>query len=121
MKTTAEENVSSAEAYYRAINDKDAAGVAGHLHPDIQFIGPMATLAGKDAVLEAAKRFMSLIREIRIRARCGSEDEVMLTYDGDFGEPIGICRTAVWMTFKDDLIGRMELFFDARPFERNLK
>ena len=118
MKTMAEKNVSSAEAYYRAMNDKDATGVAEHLHPDIQFIGPMATLAGKDAVLQAAKGFMSLAKEIRIRAKLGSEDQVMLTYDGDFGEPIGICRTAVWMTFKDDLIGRIELFFDARPFEK---
>jgi hypothetical protein len=45
----------------------------------------------------------------------------MLTYDGDFGEPIAICRTAVLMTFKHDLIGRIEIFFDARPFEKNLK
>ena len=116
-----EKNVSSAEAYYKAIHDKDAERVAEHLHPDIQFIGPMATLAGKDAVLEAAKRFMSFIREISIRAILGSDDRVMLTYDGDFGEPIGICRTAVWMTFKDDRIRRIELFFDARPFEKNLK
>jgi ketosteroid isomerase-like protein len=47
MKTMAEKNVTSAEAYYKAMNDKDAAGVARHLHPDVQFIGPMATLAGK--------------------------------------------------------------------------
>lgn len=121
MKTMAEKNVASAEAYYRAMNDKDAEGVARYLHPDIQFIGPLATLAGKDAVLEAAKRFMSFVKKISIRARLGSEDRVMLTYDADFGEPIGICRTAVSMTFKDDLIERIELFFDARPFEKNLK
>jgi ketosteroid isomerase-like protein len=121
MKTMAEKNVTSAEAYYRAMNDKDAGGVARHLHPDVQFVGPMATLAGKDAVLEAAKRFMSLIKEIRIQAELASEDQVMLTYDGDFGEPIGICRTAVWMTLRDDLIARIEIFFDARPFEKNLK
>jgi hypothetical protein len=45
----------------------------------------------------------------------------MLTYDAEFGEPIGICRTAVLMTFKDQLIERLELFFDARPFEKNSK
>jgi ketosteroid isomerase-like protein len=68
MKTMAEKNVAAAEAYYRAMNHKDAAAVAEQLHPDIQLIGPLATLAGKDAVLEAAKRFMSLIKEIRIQA-----------------------------------------------------
>ena len=118
MTTIAERNVASAEAYYKAMNDKDLATVARHLHPDVQFIGPMANLAGKEAVLEAAKRFISFINGIRIRARFGSEDQAMLTYDANFGEPIGICRTAVLMTFKDDLIARLELFFDARPFEK---
>jgi hypothetical protein len=62
--------------------------------PTFNFIGPMATLAGKDVVLEAAERFMSLIKEIRIHAKSPCEDQVMLTYDGDFGEPMGsvVCR-----------------------------
>jgi hypothetical protein len=42
----------------------------------------------------------------------------MLAYEADFGEPVGICRTAVLMTFKDDLIVLIELFYDARPFAR---
>jgi hypothetical protein len=45
----------------------------------------------------------------------------MVAYDVDFGEPIGICRSAVMMTFNDGLITRIELFYDARPFEKNLK
>ena len=119
MTTVAERNVASVEAYYKAMNDKDVASVARHLHPDIQFIGPLANLTGKEAVLEAAKRFIFFINEIRIHAKFGSEDQVMLTYDADIGAPIGICRTAVLMTFKDDLIARIELFYDARPFEKN--
>jgi len=121
VTTVAERNVASVEAYYKAMNDKDVASVARHLHPDVQFIGPMANLAGKEAVLEAAKRFISFISGIRIRAKFGSEDQAILTYDADFGEPIGICRTAVLMNFKDDLIARIELFYDARPFEKHLK
>ena len=50
-----------------------------------------------------------------------TDEPVMLTYDAEFGEPIGTCRTAVLMTFKDQLIERLELFFDARPFEKDLK
>jgi hypothetical protein len=37
----------------------------------------------------------------------------------DFAEPIGVCRAAALMTFKDGLIVRNELFFDASPFKRN--
>jgi hypothetical protein len=33
MKTVAESNVASAEAYYTAMNNKDAARVANYLHP----------------------------------------------------------------------------------------
>jgi hypothetical protein len=117
----AERNVACAEAYYKAINDKDVKGVACHLHPQVQFVGPMASLAGKEPVLEAARRFMSLIHGIRVRAKFGSEHQAMLSYDADVGEPIGICRTAVLMTFRDDMIERIELFYDARPFDKNLQ
>ncbi len=59
---------------------------------------------------------MSLIDEIRIRAKLASENQATLTYDADFGGAMGICRTAVLMSFQDDLISRIELFCDARPF-----
>jgi len=121
MRTATERNVTTAEAYYEAMNDKDLAGVARHLHPDVRFVGPMADLVGKEAVLEAAKRFVTLIKSLRVRAKFGSDDTAMLAYHVDFGEPIGICRTAVLMTFKDGLIASIELFYDARPFEKNLK
>lgn len=121
MTTVTERNVTSAEAYYKAMNDKDLAGVARHLHPEVRFVGPMADLVGKEAVLEAAKRFVTLIKSLRVRAKFGSDDTAMLAYDVDFGEPIGICRTAVLMTFKEGLIASIELFYDARPFEKNLK
>ena len=121
MTTVTERNVTTAEAYYKAMNDKDLAGVARHLHPEVRFVGPMADLVGKEAVLEAAKRFVTLIKSLRVRAKFGSDDTAMLAYDVDFGEPIGICRTAVLMTFKEGLIASIELFYDARPFEKNLK
>jgi hypothetical protein len=121
VTTVTQRNVASAEAYYQAMNDKDLAGVATHLHPEVRFIGPLADLTGKEAVFEAAKRFVSLTKGLTVRAKFGSDDKAMLTYDVNFGEPIGICRTAVLMTFKDELIACIELFYDARPFEKNLK
>ena len=119
MTPATQRNVASAEAYYQAMNDKDLAGVATHLHPDVQFMAPLADLTGKEAVLEAVKRFVSLTKSLRVRAKFGSDDKAMLSYDVDFGEPVGICRTAALMTFEGSLIMRIELFYDARPFERN--
>jgi hypothetical protein len=100
------------------MSDKDVAGAARHLHPDVRFTGPMADLVGKEAVLEAAKRFATLVKGIVVRAKFGSDDQKMLAYDVDFDEPIGICRTAVLMTFKNGLIASIELFYDARAFEK---
>lgn len=118
---TVESNIAIAQAYYEAIRSKDIAGVARLLHPDVQFIGPMAEVSGKDAVRQTVERFAAMIRGLQIRAAFGAGSQAMLAYDVDFGEPIGLCRGAVLMTFQASLIARLELFYDARPFEKNLK
>jgi hypothetical protein len=113
-----EKNVASAVAYYKAMADKDLTSMARHLHPDVRLVTPMEELTGKEAVLEAAKRLLPLINSIKVHAKFGSEDQAMLTYDMEFAEPIGVTRTAALMTFKDGLITRNEIFFDARPFDK---
>jgi ketosteroid isomerase-like protein len=113
-----EKNVVSAVAYYKAMADKDLTSMAPHLHPDVRLVTPMEELTGKETVLEAAKRLLPLINSIKVHAKFGSEDQVMLTYDMDFSAPIGVCRAAALMTFKDGLIMRNEIFFDARPFDK---
>jgi SnoaL-like domain len=113
-----ERNVASAIAYYKAINDKNGAAMGRHLHPDVQLVSPMEHLTGKEAVLDAAKKLSMHIQGIKMHAKFGSEEQAMVTYDMNFAEPIGVCRAAALMTFKDGLIARNELFFDARPFEK---
>jgi hypothetical protein len=81
----------------------------------------MAELAGKEAVLEAVRRFVNLARSVKVRARFAAGDQVMLAYDVDFPEPLGVCHTAVPMTFRDGLIASIKLFYDARRLEKNLK
>jgi hypothetical protein len=114
-----EKNETSAVAYYEAMTDKDLPGMARHLHPAVRLATPMEELTGKEAVLEAAKRLLNLIESIKVRAKFGSEDQAMLSYDMVFAEPIGVCRAAALMTFKDGLIVRNEVFYDASPFKRN--
>jgi len=114
-----EKNLASAVAYYKAMAGKDLPGMARHLHPDVRLVTPMEELTGKDAVIEAAQRLLNFIQSIKVHAKFGSEDQAMLTYDMDFAEPIGVCRAAAFITFKDGLIVRNELFFDASPFKRN--
>ena len=113
-----EKNMASAVAYYKAMADKDLTGMARHLHPDVRLVTPMEELTGKEAVLAAVKPLLNLIKSIKVHAKFGSEDQAMLTYDMEFAEPIGVCRAAALMTFKDGVIVRNELFFDASPFKR---
>jgi ketosteroid isomerase-like protein len=115
---TAEQNVTTAEAYYKAWSEKDIARMRSYLHPEVQFLSPVAQLSGREAVLEAAARPLPILQGIDMRARFGAADQVMLAFDLRLAEPIGVVRSAVLMTFKDGLIARNELFFDARPFEK---
>lgn len=107
-----------AEAYYRAIGNKDTASVAELLHPEVHLIGPLREVSGKEAVLGAITSYVAQIKGLSIHAGFGSEEQAMVNYDVDFGQPLGICRTAALLTFQDRLIARLELFFDARPFEK---
>ncbi len=111
-----EKNIGLADDYYKGFIDRDLTRISSHLHPDVHFIAPMGELKGRDAVVEAAKRLVNIMKGLIIRARFSSGDQVVLVYDIQYGDPIGICRTAVMMNFKDGLIIRTELFYDARPF-----
>jgi len=115
----ASSNAASAEAYHKAMNDKDASAMARHLHPDVRLVTPMEDLTGKDAVLAAAKKLLTFIQSIEVQAKFESETQAMLVYNMHFAGPVGVCRAAALITFKDGLIVRNELFFDASPFKQN--
>ena len=111
--------LSLAEAYYTAMGEKNIAILEKYVHPDIQFIAPLAKLKGKEAYIEATKGFMSFFKTLTIQAKFGSEDQAMLAYDVDFPAPIGNVHSAVLLTFHEGLVAKIELFYDARPFGQN--
>lgn len=104
------------EDYYAAMSQKQVDQIEKYLHSDVQFIAPLAKLQGKEAVLEATRRFVSFFNSLHVRATFGSENEAMAVYDLDCPAPVGAMSSSVLMTFKDNLITKIELFYDARPF-----
>ena len=84
----------------------------------MQLVAPLAKLEGKEAVLEAIREFTLRFKTLKIRAKSGSGDQAMVVYDLDFPAPIGIISSAALMTFQKGLVSKIELFYDARPFER---
>jgi hypothetical protein len=115
MNTT--DTLTIAESYYNAMLAKDFDKMASHLHNNVHFIGPLAQMSGKDAVVTAAKNFGGILQDIQIRARFASGNQIMFAYDMTLPAPIGKFRAAVLMEFMDGLISKIELFYDARPFE----
>jgi len=110
--------VDVAEAYYSAMGEKNIAGIEKCLHPEVHFIGPLAKMTGKEAVIDAARKFMGFIESLSIRAKFGSGDQVMLTLDFKVPAPIGHFSGASLLKFQDGLISRIELFYDGRLFDK---
>ena len=119
MNTTnfeSDNNLKSAENYYNAMLAKDFDKMTSYLHDNVHFIGPLAEMHGKDAVVLAAKNFGGILQDIQIRSRFSSGNQIMFAYDMIVRPPIGKFRAAVCMDFTDRLISKIELFYDASPF-----
>lgn len=108
--------VKIAESYYQAMNEKNVSKVKSYLRPDAKLISPMAGEAQAGSMVDAISRFMASLNSIKIRTKCSSGNQVMLAVDVEFPAPIGQLRSAVLMTFQDDLIASVELFHDTKPF-----
>lgn len=111
------DNLSIAEKYYNAMLAKDFDMMANYLECNVHFIGPLAEMHGKEAVVSAAKNLSQILGDIKIRSKFAHENQIMFAYDFMFPAPIGKLRAAVLMEFTDRLISKIELFYDARPFE----
>ncbi len=104
--------------YYKAMGQRDFEKLEKLLSSDVQFIGPLAKMKGKEAVIEATKRFSSLFKTLNVRAKFGSNNQAMVVYDLDCPDPIGLFSSSALMTFENGLITKIELFYDARPFDK---
>ena len=73
-------NINIAEKYYKAMDKKDINELASYLHPTVKFSSPFAEINGKEAMVEALKAFLNFFNAVKIRAKFGSGDQVMLAY-----------------------------------------
>lgn len=120
MHTTSFEsndNLTSAENYYNAMLVKDFDTMTNYLHDNVHLIGPFAEIHGKNAVVSNAKNFGQTLQDIQIRSRFSTDNQIMFAYDMVVPSPIGKFRAAVLMEFTNQLISKIELFYDGRPFE----
>jgi hypothetical protein len=112
-------NVAIAEAFYTAFREKNIEAMEKYLHPEIQFFAPLAKLQGKEAYLEAAKNFASFFKTLTLRVIFGEEHQAAVVYDVECPAPIGKLPSVALMDIQEGLIIRIELFYDARPFDKS--
>ena len=117
INSESDNNLKVAENYYSAMLEKDFDTMKSYIHENVHFIGPLAEMHGKYAVVSAAKNLSQILGDIKIRSKFASGNQIMFAYDFIFPEPIGKLRAAVLMEFMNQLISKIELFYDGRPFE----
>jgi SnoaL-like domain len=119
MPSAALHTAEIAEDYLAAWKRKDVDAIARILHPDVHLKSPLADVTGRESFVMMVRKIFLELEDVIVRARFASEAEAMIVYDFVLKQPIGVTRTANLMTFEGGLIRSVELFFDARPFEKS--
>lgn len=101
------------QKYYQLMGEKKEEEIAKMLHSDVEFYGPLATLKGEKAVIRAVSHFMNAIESLTIRAKFGESDQAMIVYEVDMPGISSEFPGASWLTFRDGLIVRIQLFYDG--------
>lgn len=104
---------SIAERYYTLVGQKNIEEIKKLLHDEVEFIGPLASLKGKDAVIGATSNFANAIKSLTIRAKFGEEDEAAIIYSVDMPGISSDFPGVSWVRFHDGLIVRIQLFYDG--------
>ncbi len=110
------QTIDIARAYYTAMGEKNIDAMTPYLHEDVVFIAPLAQTKGKEALVTATRNFIQFFESLTIRSVLGSKDQATVVYDVNI-PIVGKCRDVALLTFQDDHISGVELFYDARPFE----
>lgn len=118
IDSSPENYLTLAENYYKAMLEKDFDKMASYLQDDVYFLSPLAEMHGKERVVFAAKGLSEILKNILFRGKFSTSNQIMFAYDFIFQEPIGELRSAALIEFTNNLISRIELFFDGRPFNR---
>ncbi|MCE2984083.1 MAG: nuclear transport factor 2 family protein [Parachlamydia sp.] len=108
-----EEPITMAVDYYQKIGAKNSEGVKKYLHPNVLFYGPLASLSGHQAVIQAIENFMHAIESLTICAKFGSENQAMVVYEVNFPGIAPDFPGAALLDFQEGLIARIQLFYDG--------
>ena len=107
-----------AEAFMNAFNEKDISRITAMVHPEIRFKSPINEASNRESYLPVVRRLLANIKGLRIKSKFASGNQAMFTYELNFNEPVGIVSSAILITFEGDQVKGLEVFYDARRFEK---
>ena len=108
-------NAEIVERYFDAWTSKDFDTARSLLHDNLDFTGPLETVADADALLRSLQGLAQIVTGADRRGVLASGDEVAVIYDLHT-VPVETARIAEWYTVRDGRIASIQAFFDARPF-----
>jgi hypothetical protein len=106
------------EAYLNALDRKDISKITSLVDLNIRLKMPMGEFSNRNDFIMAIRRMLANSNGVHIIAKFASENQAMFIYEIYFNDPVGTVKTASLITVEGDKIKDIEVFFDARPFER---
>ena len=112
------QNADRVHHYFTAWAERDLRAIEALLAPDVEFVGPMASLVGRRAVVDAFAGVMPMMEAITMRKLVVDEDggAAAAFYDFLAKEPVGQVRMAEMLELEDGRITHCEMFFDPTAF-----
>jgi hypothetical protein len=103
-----------AEAYIRAVGDKQFDAVSRCLHPAVEFSSPdLATLHGADQYIGALRRLGTILLRNEVKRTFAQENEVCIIYDFVTDTPVGALPSVEWLQFENGKIKSVYLIFHS--------
>jgi ketosteroid isomerase-like protein len=106
------------EKYYSAWTTRDFSTARACLADNLDFKGSIDTLDSADALMEALKRFTSMVTNVRLIMSAFEGDRAALLYDCETPTPAGAIRTAEFFTVRDGKIAEIRVVFDATELRK---
>lgn len=112
-------NIDAVLNYYNAMLEKNFDKMAGFLHDDVEFVGPLSQMQGKASVVLAVQNLSKILDDIQVRVCWSQKNQVMIVYDFIFSKLELNLRSSGLIDVAERKITKIELFYDGRPFENN--
>jgi ketosteroid isomerase-like protein len=85
------------------------------LHPDVTFVGPLASTQGVDDYMTGIDRMTAIVSRAEQTQVVAEGDDVCIAYDLITNDPPATIPTVGWYRVQDGKVVSVRAYFDPRP------